>query len=51
MAQRQDRMIGKSYDGTLANAVAATGVKGLETIVPISAIGSWYKYQRTNGVV
>jgi X-Pro dipeptidyl-peptidase len=44
-------MIGKSYDGTLANAVAATGVKGLETIVPISAISSWYKYQRSNGVV
>ena len=44
-------MIGKSYDGTLANAVAATGVSGLETIVPISAISSWYKYQRSNGVV
>ncbi|WP_308169929.1 Xaa-Pro dipeptidyl-peptidase [Acrocarpospora catenulata] len=44
-------MIGKSYDGTLANAVAATGVQGLETIVPISAISSWYKYQRSNGVV
>ncbi|SDK85602.1 X-Pro dipeptidyl-peptidase [Nonomuraea maritima] len=44
-------MIGKSYDGTLANAVAATGVKGLETIVPISAISSWYKYQRSNGVI
>src|SRR4051794_38620159 len=26
-------MIGKSYDGTLANAVAATGVQGLDTIV------------------
>ncbi len=44
-------MIGKSYDGTLANAVAATGVRGLETIVPISAISSWYKYQRSNGVI
>ncbi|MFI9589984.1 Xaa-Pro dipeptidyl-peptidase [Nonomuraea sp. NPDC052265] len=44
-------MIGKSYDGTLANAVAATGVEGLKTIVPISAISSWYKYQRSNGVV
>ncbi|WP_261987134.1 Xaa-Pro dipeptidyl-peptidase [Actinomadura sp. HBU206391] len=43
-------MIGKSYDGTLANGVAATGVKGLETIVPISAISSWYRYQRMNGV-
>ena len=37
-------MIGKSYDGTLANGVAATGVKGLKTIVPISAISSWYDY-------
>ncbi|PZG45431.1 Xaa-Pro dipeptidase [Spongiactinospora gelatinilytica] len=44
-------MIGKSYDGTLANAVAATGVEGLKTIVPISAISSWYRYQRMNGVV
>ncbi|GAA3732771.1 Xaa-Pro dipeptidyl-peptidase [Streptomyces tremellae] len=44
-------MIGKSYDGTLAGAVAATGVKGLETIVPISAISSWYDYSRMNGTL
>jgi X-Pro dipeptidyl-peptidase len=44
-------MIGKSYDGTLANAVAGTGVEGLVTIVPINAISSWYRYQRMNGVV
>ena len=44
-------MIGKSYDGTLANGVAATGVEGLTTIVPISAISSWYDYTRTNGVI
>lgn len=37
-------MIGKSYDGTIANGVAATGVEGLKTIVPISAISSWYDY-------
>ncbi|MFC6324965.1 CocE/NonD family hydrolase [Microbacterium koreense] len=43
-------MIGKSYDGTLANGVAATGVEGLTTIVPIDAISDWYKYSRTNGV-
>ncbi|WP_131739085.1 Xaa-Pro dipeptidyl-peptidase [Actinomadura roseirufa] len=43
-------MIGKSYDGTLANGVASTGVQGLETIVPISAISSWYGYSRMNGV-
>jgi X-Pro dipeptidyl-peptidase len=44
-------MIGKSWDGTIANAVAATGVAGLETIVPISAISSWYDYNRVNGMV
>ncbi|GIH02517.1 X-Pro dipeptidyl-peptidase [Rhizocola hellebori] len=44
-------MIGKSWDGTIANAVAATGVPGLETIVPISAISSWYDYNRVNGMV
>ena len=43
-------LIGKSYDGTLANGVAATGVKGLETIVPISAISSWYDYDRSQGL-
>lgn len=43
-------MIGKSYDGTLANGVAATGVQGLRTIVPISAISGWYNYSRMNGV-
>jgi X-Pro dipeptidyl-peptidase len=44
-------MIGKSYDGTLANGAASTGVAGLSTIVPISAISSWYDYTRSNGVV
>ncbi|WP_167305859.1 CocE/NonD family hydrolase [Nocardioides euryhalodurans] len=43
-------MIGKSYDGTIANGVAATGVEGLETIVPISAISSWYDYDRSQGL-
>ena len=43
-------MIGKSYDGTLANGVAATGVAGLKTIVPISAISNWYLYSRSNGI-
>src|SRR4051794_38916109 len=43
-------MIGKSYDGTLSNGVAATGVEGLKTIVPISAISAWYDYSRTGGV-
>ncbi|MEI5519390.1 Xaa-Pro dipeptidyl-peptidase [Streptomyces brasiliscabiei] len=42
-------MIGKSYDGTIANGVAATGVEGLETIVPIGAISSWYDYYFAEG--
>jgi X-Pro dipeptidyl-peptidase len=44
-------MIGKSWDGSIANGVAATGVDGLVTIVPISAISSWYAYMRFNGIV
>lgn len=43
-------LIGKSYDGTLAQGVAATGVEGLKTIVPISAISSWYDYDRSQGL-
>jgi X-Pro dipeptidyl-peptidase len=43
-------MIGKSYDGTLSNGTAATGVEGLKTIVPISGISAWYNYSRTGGV-
>lgn len=42
-------MIGKSYDGTVANGVAATGVDGLRTIVPIGAISSWYDYYFAKG--
>ncbi|QNS03123.1 Xaa-Pro dipeptidyl-peptidase [Streptomyces xanthii] len=42
-------MIGKSYDGTIANGVAATGVEGLETIVPIGGISSWYDYYFQQG--
>jgi X-Pro dipeptidyl-peptidase len=42
-------MIGKSWDGTIANGVAATGVEGLKTVVPISAISSWYDYYFAKG--
>jgi X-Pro dipeptidyl-peptidase len=44
-------LIGKSYDGTLANGAAVSGVDGLTTIVPITAISSYYDYTRSNGVV
>lgn len=47
----QTGMIGVSYNGTLPNGVAATGVEGLDAIVPISAISSWYNYYRANGSV
>ncbi|MER0247235.1 CocE/NonD family hydrolase [Streptomyces sp. HSW2009] len=42
-------MIGKSFDGALANAVAGTGVEGLDTIVPISSVSSWYDITRSRG--
>ncbi|MFD4709289.1 Xaa-Pro dipeptidyl-peptidase [Streptomyces sp. NPDC058430] len=42
-------MIGKSYDATIANGVAATGVQGLKTIVPIGGISSWYDYYFQQG--
>ncbi|MED0982009.1 Xaa-Pro dipeptidyl-peptidase [Bacillus paramycoides] len=44
-------MTGASYNGTLPNAVATTGVEGLKTIIPIAAISSWYDYYRANGAV
>ncbi|MFG3043607.1 Xaa-Pro dipeptidyl-peptidase [Streptomyces sp. NPDC048241] len=42
-------MIGKSWDATIANGVAATGVENLKTIVPISGISSWYDYYFAQG--
>lgn len=44
-------MIGLSYEGTIPNGVATTGVEGLKTIVPIGAISNWYDYYRANGAV
>ena len=44
-------MIGTSYNGTLPIGVASTGVEGLEAIVPVSAISSWYNYYRSDGAV
>lgn len=44
-------MTGVSYNGTLPNQVATTGVEGLRTIVPIAAISNWYDYYRSNGLV
>jgi X-Pro dipeptidyl-peptidase len=44
-------MTGVSYNGTLPNMVATTGVEGLKTIIAVSAISSWYDYYRANGLV
>lgn len=44
-------MTGASYNGTIPNQVATTGVDGLKTIVPIVAISDWYGYYRENGLV
>jgi X-Pro dipeptidyl-peptidase len=44
-------MTGVSYNGTLPNMVATTGVEGLKTIIPVSAISNWYEYYRANGLV
>ncbi len=44
-------MTGVSYNGTLPNQVATTGVENLRTIIPVSAISSWYDYYRANGLV
>jgi X-Pro dipeptidyl-peptidase len=43
-------MVGKSWDGTVANGAAARGVDGLATIVPIEGISSWYHWYWHNGV-
>lgn len=44
-------MTGVSYNGTLPNMVATTGVDGLKAIVPVAAISNWYDYYRANGLV
>ncbi|MEV1142944.1 CocE/NonD family hydrolase [Micromonospora sp. NPDC049799] len=44
-------MVGKSADATVTNGVAATGVDGLKTVVPIAATSSGYDYTRRNGVL
>ena len=42
-------MTGFSYSGATALEVAASGVKGLKTIVPVSAPASWYDYTNSQG--
>ncbi|NMH88662.1 Xaa-Pro dipeptidyl-peptidase [Flavivirga algicola] len=44
-------MTGTSYNGTLPVAAATTGVEGLEAIIPIAPVTSFYNYYRSNGLV
>lgn len=43
-------MTGRSYSGTTQMGLAATGVKGLKTIVPVAGIASWYEYTNAQGI-
>ena len=42
-------MTGRSYGGTTTFGVAQTGVDGLDAIVPVSGIASWYDYYNCQG--
>ncbi len=44
-------MTGTSYNGTLPIAAATTGVAGLEAIIPVAPVTSFYRYYRANGLV
>ncbi|MGD8816705.1 MAG: Xaa-Pro dipeptidyl-peptidase [Acidobacteriota bacterium] len=44
-------MTGTSYNGTIPVAAAATGVEGLEAIIPVAPNDSYYRYYRANGLV
>lgn len=42
---------GLSYLGTMSNALATTGVDGLEVVIAEAGISTWYDYYRENGLV
>lgn len=42
---------GLSYLGTMSNALATTGVDGLEVVIAEAGISSWYNYYRENGLL
>ena len=44
-------LFGESYRGALANAVATLDVDGLETVVSMRSLSSWYTYVRSEGAV
>lgn len=41
---------GRSYAGTTQFGMATTGVEGLDTIVPVAGIASWYEYTNSQGI-
>ena len=43
-------MTGRSYAGTTQFGLATTGAEGLETIVPVAGIASWYEYTNSQGI-
>ncbi|MBR3474791.1 MAG: hypothetical protein IKH34_06965 [Oscillospiraceae bacterium] len=43
-------MTGRSYAGAMAFQVASTGVEGLETVVPVAGVASWYDYANSQGI-
>ena len=43
-------MTGLSYTGTMAYEVATTGVEGLETIVPVAGVSSWYDFTNSQAI-
>ena len=43
-------MTGRSYAGAMAFEVASTGVKGLDTVVPVAGPASWYEYANSQGI-
>lgn len=44
-------LVGKSYDGSIANYVAAQGIPEVAAVVPISAISSAFDYAHPGGTV
>lgn len=43
-------MTGRSYAGTTQFALASSNIEGLETVVPVAGIASWYEYTNGQGV-
>ena len=43
-------MTGRSYAGAMAFELAAMGLEGLETVVPVAGPASWYDYANSQGV-